>query len=107
MFYGAARLPQAASLLGPSAQVFRDFLDSQHFFVFLIAVYVGSGLIAQDRKANALQIYLSKPLTRLDYIAGKMTILVTFLLLVTWVPAMLLLLGQILIAGNLDFAKPT
>jgi ABC-2 type transport system permease protein len=105
MFYGAARLPQAASLLGPSAQVFRDFLDSQHFFVFLIAVYVGSGLIAQDRKANALQIYLSKPLTRLDYIAGKMAILGTFLLLVTWVPAMLLLLGQILIAGNLDFAR--
>jgi ABC-type transport system involved in multi-copper enzyme maturation permease subunit len=96
---------QTAGLLGPTAKVFRDFLEQQNFFVFLLAVYVGSGLIAQDRKANALQIYLSKPLTRLDYIAGKMAILATFLLFVTWVPAMLLLVGQILLSGSFEFAR--
>jgi ABC-2 type transport system permease protein len=105
MFYVAESVTQAQALLGPSAQVFRQFLEQQNFFVFLIAVYVGSGLIAQDRKANALQIYLSKPLTRLDYIAGKMAILATYLLFVTWVPAMLLLFGQILLSGNLEFAR--
>jgi ABC-2 type transport system permease protein len=104
-FYLSESITQAQALLGPSAKTFRDFLEQQNFFVFLLAVYVGSGLIAQDRKANALQIYLSKPLTRLDYIAGKMTILATFLLFVTFVPAMLLLLGQILLSGSLDFAR--
>ena len=83
MFYVSESVAQTAGLLGPTAKVFRDFLEQQNFFVFLLAVYVGSGLIAQDRKANALQIYLSKPLTRLDYIAGKMAILATFLLFVT------------------------
>lgn len=104
-FYLSESISQAQALLGPSAKTFRDFLEQQNFFVFLIAVYVGSGLIAQDRKANALQIYLSKPLTRLDYIAGKMAILGTFLLFVTWVPAMLLLAGQILLSGSFDFAR--
>jgi ABC-2 type transport system permease protein len=104
-FYLSESITQAQALLGPSAKTFRDFLEQQNFFVFLIAVYVGSGLIAQDRKANALQIYLSKPLTRLDYIAGKMAILGTFLLFVTWLPAMLLLLGQILLSGSFEFAR--
>ena len=104
-FYLSESITQAEALLGPSAKVFRDFLEQQNFFVFLIAVYVGSGLIAQDRKANALQIYLSKPLTRLDYIAGKMTILAAFLLFVTWLPAMLILLGQILLSGSFEFAR--
>ena len=60
--------------------------------MFFITVYAGAGLIANDRRANALQIYLSKPLTRVEYIFGKLAILATFLLLVTWVPAIVLLL---------------
>ncbi|HEY8551133.1 MAG TPA: hypothetical protein VIL35_14345 [Vicinamibacterales bacterium] len=104
-FYLSESFVQAAPLLGPSTKAFRDFLETQNFFVFLIAIYVGSGLIAQDRRANALQIYLSKPLTRVDYIAGKMAILVVFLLFVTWVPAILLLVGQIVLSGSFSFAR--
>ena len=59
--------------------------------MFFITVYVGAGLIANDRRANALQIYLSKPLSRAEYVVGKLAILMVFLLLVTWVPAFLLL----------------
>ena len=55
--------------------------------MFFVTVYVGAGLIANDRRANALQIYLSKPLTRAEYVVGKLAILMAFLLLVTWVPA--------------------
>ena len=72
-------------------ETFRQFLEQQQIFVFFITVYVGAGLIANDRRANALQIYLSKPLTRAEYIFGKLAILMTFLLLVTWVPAIVLL----------------
>ncbi len=101
--YAAANLPQASSLLAVSAETFRQFLDQQEIFVFFITVYVGAGLIANDRRANALQIYLSKPLTRTEYVFGKLTILAAFLLLVTWVPATVLLLVQIAFAGNFAF----
>lgn len=100
--YLATNFPQAA-LLAPTAATFREFLEQQEFFVFIVTIYVGAGLIANDRRANALQIYLSKPLLRSEYIAGKAAVLFVFLMLVTWVPAMLLLLLQVLFAGSFEF----
>lgn len=102
--YVSANIPQAA-IFAPTAQTFRDFLEHQNFFVFLVTIYVGAGLIASDRRANALQIYLSKPLMRSEYIAGKAAIVFTFLLLVTFLPAMLLLLLQVMFTGTFSFLK--
>jgi ABC-2 type transport system permease protein len=102
--YAAANLPQAA-FLAPSPEMFRQFLEQQGVFVFFLTVYGGAGLIAQDRRANALQIYLSKPLTRAEYVFGKLAILMTWLVLVTWVPAILLLVVQIAFAGNVEFFR--
>ncbi len=102
--YLAANIPQAA-VLAPTAGTFREFIDQQSIFVFFITIYVGSGLIANDRRANALQIYLSKPLTRVEYVAGKLATLVMLLAAVTWVPGMLLLLLQVLFAGNFTFLR--
>src|SRR5262245_61229128 len=101
-FYAAATLPNA-TMLAPDAQTFRQFLDQQGSFVFFVTVYVGAGLIANDRRVNALQIYLSKPLTRAEYVLGKLGILMTFLLLVTWVPAILLVVVQVMFSGNTTF----
>jgi ABC-type transport system involved in multi-copper enzyme maturation permease subunit len=103
IFFGSANLPQAADFLSVTPTTFRDFLQQQRFFVFLITVYVGSGLIANDRRANALQIYLSKPLGRAEYVFGKLAIMMTFLLLVTWVPGIVLLLVQAVFAGSFAF----
>jgi ABC-type transport system involved in multi-copper enzyme maturation permease subunit len=100
--YASANLPQA-SFLTLTPETFREFLEQQGIFVFFITVYVGSGLIANDRRANALQIYLSKPLTRTEYVLGKLAVLMTFLLLVTWIPGLLLLLVQVLFAGSFTF----
>jgi ABC-2 type transport system permease protein len=102
--YAAANLPQA-SFLAPTAETFRQFLDQQEIFVFFVTVYMGAGAIANDRRANALQIYLSKPLTRVQYVFGKLAVLMAFLLIVTWVPAIVLLLVQTAFAGNLTFVK--
>lgn len=100
--YAAANLPQAA-FLAPDVRMFRQYLQQQQVFMFFITVYAGAGLIAADRRANALAIYLSKPLTRLEYIAGKLAVLSAFLLLVTWVPAVLLLVIQIAFSGSFRF----
>ena len=104
MLYLAANVPQA-DVIAPSPATFRDFLDQQGFFVFVVAVYCGAGLIANDRRANALQIYLSKPLTRVDYIAGKLAVVMAFLVLVTWAPALLLLVLQTMFTGSLAFVR--
>jgi ABC-2 type transport system permease protein len=100
--YAATNLPQA-QFLAPDARMFRQFLGQQEIWLFFITVYAGTGLIANDRRANALQIYLSKPLTRLEYIFGKFAILFTLLLLVTWVPAVLLVLIQVMFSGSFTF----
>ncbi len=103
--YLAVNFPQTGDLLAVKPELFRQFLDQQQIWVFFVTVYVGAGLIANDRRANALQIYLSKPLTRTEYIFGKLAILMSFLLLITWVPALLLLIVQIAFAGNFTFLK--
>jgi len=101
-FYIAANFSQAA-VIAPKAETFRDFFDKQDIFVYILTVTLGSRLIAQDRRVNALQIYLAKPLTRAEYIFGKLGILASFLLFVTWVPAILLLGVQVVFAGNFEF----
>jgi ABC-2 type transport system permease protein len=103
--YVAANFAQAASILGVKAETFREFLDQQGVFVFFVTIYVGAGLIANDRRANALQVYLSKPLTRAEYVAGKAAILFLFLTLVTWAPAIALLIVQIMFAGSFTFLR--
>ncbi|HEY7476408.1 MAG TPA: hypothetical protein VH679_15415 [Vicinamibacterales bacterium] len=99
MYPAAAQIPQAA--INP--RLFMSFLEQQGPFVFFITIYVGAGLIANDRRANALQIYLSKPLLRMEYIGGKLAVLVIYLLLVTLVPALLLIGMQIMFSGSLSF----
>jgi len=94
-----------ASFFAPSDETFHSFLNQQRLFVFFITIYAGAGLIASDRHANALQLYLSKPIARHDYIAGKLATLATFLIAVTWVPAMTLLALQVLFSGSLEFVS--
>lgn len=102
--YASATMPQV-EFLAPTRELFRRFLDQQEVFLFFITVYAGAGLIANDRRANALQIYLAKPITKTEYILGKLAILTAFLLFVTWVPAVLLLVAQVVFSGSLAFVR--
>ena len=103
-FYLAANFA-GVSMLAPTVETFRRFVEWQESFVFFVTIWAGAGLIANDRRANALQIYLAKPLTRTEYIAGKLGVLMFFLLLVTWIPGLLLLFLQIVFAGNFTFIR--
>jgi ABC-2 type transport system permease protein len=102
--YAAVNVPQA-SMLALSGSTYRDFLGTQYGFVFFVTIFIGAPLIASDRRANALQLYLSKPLTRWEYIAGKLTVLFLLLLSVTFLPAILLLVVQIALAGSFAFLR--
>jgi len=101
-FYASANF-QGAAILAPTTDTFREFLGQQEIFIFIVSIVIGAGLIADDRRANALQIYLSKPLTRVEYIAGKLATLAMVLTFITWLPAVLLLVLQMLFAGSTKF----
>src|SRR4029079_2839482 len=64
-----------------------------------------AGLSAASGSASAPRMYLSKPLMRTEYIAGKAAVLFVFLLLVTWVPALLLLFLQVAFNGSFAFLR--
>jgi ABC-2 type transport system permease protein len=101
--YAVTAYPQAAQVLPIDARMFQSFIEFQSLFAFFITVYAGAGLIATDRRAHALQVYLSKPLLRMEYIGGKLAILVLFLTLVTIVPSLLLVVMQVLFSGSFAF----
>jgi len=102
--YFASTNAQVAEFLATTPDTFRDFLSQQRLSVFLVVI-MQSGLIADDRRTNALQLYLSKPLTRVEYVLGKLVPPLAFVLAVTWLPAVLLLILQIVFSGSLTFLR--
>ena len=105
--WAAGNVPGMSQIgaLAVTPRMFRDFLNQQETLVFFITVYVGSGLIADDIRANALQLYLSRPITRTQYVAGKAAILMAALAVVTVVPGLLLLLLVPAFAGSMTFLR--
>ncbi len=45
--------------------------NSTHLLLFIVSLIVGTGVIANDNRSNALLIYLSRPCTRGTYLFGK------------------------------------
>lgn len=70
------------------------------FFVALVAIFGGSGLIATDMKNNALSLYLSKPISWQDYLIGKFAAIGILLGCLTLIPGLVLFLVQLLLAGT-------
>ena len=86
-------------LLPIDASFFRTFLEIQGSFSFILTVLVAPPLISRDLSNNALPLYLSRPLSRVEYVLGKMAVIVILLSLVTWIPGLLLFLFQASLAG--------
>ena len=84
--------------------LFRIYPFPSTFIVALVAVFGGSGLIATDLKNNTLPLYLSKPISWMDYLIGKFAAIGILLGCLTLVPGLLLFLEQSLLAGT-DFLK--
>jgi ABC-2 type transport system permease protein len=74
------------------AQAFFQAFSGQQFLLFILALLVGSSSIAADNRANALLVYLSKPVTKNDYLIGKWMGVLLPLFAVAFFPALLLYL---------------
>jgi ABC-2 type transport system permease protein len=52
-------------------ELFLHAFSRAQLWYFVIALLIGLGTIANDNRANALLVYLSKPCTKMDYLIGK------------------------------------
>lgn len=82
---------------------FYQALNNQCFFLFLLSLLVGSGAIAADNRANALQVYLSKPITKGDYVLGKWMSIFLRVYAVALAPALMLYVFCLLSFSNDGF----
>src|SRR5215203_2187061 len=88
-----------SELLPIDASFFRTFLEVQGGFAFILTVLVAPPLISRDLSNNALPLYLCRPLSRAEYVLGKMTVVGFLLSLMTWVPSLLIFFFQASLAG--------
>lgn len=89
----------AEGLIAIDNLFFLRLLNIQGALAFLLTAYIGPGLIAPDLANNGLPLYLSRPFSKVQYVAGKMGVLLILLSLMTWVPLVLLFLLQFSLAG--------
>ncbi|MEP7037675.1 MAG: ABC transporter permease subunit [Acidobacteriota bacterium] len=86
-------------LLPIDASFFLTFVEMQCAFGFILTVLVAPPLISRDLSNNALPLYLCRPLSRAEYVLGKMAVVVFLLSLITWIPGLLLFFFQSSLAG--------
>lgn len=88
--YVVTQLPEAGRILPVDGRLFGEYLNQQIPFVLLLSVFGGAGLVSKDLATGAILLYLSRPLTRRDYVAGKLGVLLALNLGVTLVPGLAL-----------------
>ena len=102
--YVVARFPEAGRVLPVDGRLFGEFLNQQIGLAILLTIFGGSGLVAGDLRSGAILVYLSRPLTRRDYILGKLGVLMALNLAITLVPALLLYVTGLTLVPD-DFLK--
>jgi ABC-type transport system involved in multi-copper enzyme maturation permease subunit len=78
---------------------FRTF-QFQCWLALVLTAWVGPRLMAPDLANNGLSLLLSHPLSRREYILGKLAVLGTLLSGVTWVPSLILFFLQAQLASQ-------
>jgi ABC-2 type transport system permease protein len=113
-------LPLVRNLLPP--EIFRDpiayratvwtlaysfFFKFEIFCIFLLVVIAGPGLISRDLRFNAMPLYLSRPLTRLDYFVGKLGVIGALVASVAVGPAVVAYIVGVCFSMDLSVVKDT
>ena len=83
-------LTGASNLVKLDSGFFMTVLGWQSMLALFLSAFIGPGQISPDLSNNALSLYLARPFSRAEYILGKLSVLLTLLSLMTWVPGLLL-----------------
>ncbi|MEL7058936.1 MAG: hypothetical protein AAGN46_02800 [Acidobacteriota bacterium] len=86
-------------LISIDADFFAQFARIQAGFGFFLTLFVGPGLVSRDLANNALPLYLARPLSRVEYVVGRLTVLILLLSLISWIPGLIVVALQ---AGYVD-----
>ncbi len=88
--YLVTQFPDFNRVLPADGRLFGEFLNVEIGFTILLSIFGASGLVANDLRTGAILAYLSRPLTRRDYVLGKLLVPLLLNLAVTLVPGLLL-----------------
>jgi ABC-2 type transport system permease protein len=83
------------------------FLLTELRLSMIVILLVGPGLISRDLRFNALPLYFSRPLRRIDYFIGKLGVVVTFLGMVLVVPSLIAYLLGLVFSLDLSVLRDT
>lgn len=102
----AKMLGDLVKMIPSDARLFNVFYTNGYlnFFLIILCLFGGVDLVSGDLKYNSFSLYFSRPLKRWDYIWGKVSILVFYLLLFTLGPGIVLMLAKILFSGKLSIS---
>ena len=79
---------------------FLTFLSFEAFMSFVLTAWGAPGTISKDFANHGVQLYLSRPLSRVEYLIGKVSVIATLLSCTTWIPALILFLVQAELHGH-------
>jgi ABC-type transport system involved in multi-copper enzyme maturation permease subunit len=82
-------------MLAIDNRFFAHILESQCWTSLLLIAWVGPRLMSVDLANNALPVILSRPISRAEYVLGKLVALLLLLSLLTWLPSVLLFVFQV------------
>jgi ABC-2 type transport system permease protein len=82
--------PAFKNLTAIDNEWFSTMLWIQAWMGFFLCAAAAPGLVTRDFANQALQLYLSRPISRLEYLLGKITVLATLLSCATWIPGLML-----------------
>jgi ABC-2 type transport system permease protein len=85
---------------GLTASFFRILFLWQAVPAFFLMAILAPGLVAPDLSNSALPLYLSRPITRRDYVLGKLAVLFLLVSPPTWVMGLLIFLLQAVEEGG-------
>ncbi|HEX4793754.1 MAG TPA: hypothetical protein VH370_08185 [Humisphaera sp.] len=86
---------------------FHFFLSVEVYFSMILILLMGPNLISQDLRFNALPLYLSRPLRRIDYFVGKLAIIAALLGMVMVLPAIIAYLLGLLLSLDITILRDT
>ena len=102
-----SRYLDVMGLASVSQSVLYSFIQMQSSLAFIIMLYAGSGLVCNDLQNNLPEVYFAKPLTWRDYLAGKVATLLAAGLLVTALPACVMVAAHNALAADMQVLRDT
>lgn len=92
-------------LSGPQLSTFYEAYQNPLLLIFamLMSTIVGAGIVADDLRTKAIALYLSRPITVLDYLVGKSAVVALLLGLLAILPGVV----TALLVGLLGYVGPS